>query len=192
MNFLKKLFAILAVATSIAAPAFANVTQTVSNNTPYDVYWGSNDEINRITFATGTNFIDSITTSATTKDQGWGGSCYCNGIIITLFDTNNNAVWGERVAGSGHDWGTYGFDLASDPDQFASLNKLMAAMDYSAGGTASMVMTANDIGWGGWELHVSGSSMTIESSQVPEPTSVALMGLGLAGFAAVRRKSAKR
>jgi hypothetical protein len=55
-----------------------------------------------------------------------------------------------------------------------------------------MVMFGNNIGWGGWELRVNGASMAIESSHVPEPTSIALLGLGLAGFAAARRKSSKR
>jgi hypothetical protein len=192
MNFLSKLAVAVAATAMIAVPAFASVTQTVSYNSSYNVYWGSNDEIGRITFASGTNFINSLTATATTKDQGWGGSCACNGIIAMLYDTNNNAVWGEYIIGSGHDWGTYNFDQSSNLDAFTALNKAMAAIDYSKGGTASMVMSASDIGWGGWELHVNGASMTIESSKVPEPTSLALMGLGLAGFAAVRRKAVKR
>jgi hypothetical protein len=191
MNILKNIVAAIALVTAFATPAFADVVQTASMSGSYDAYWGSNDEISRITFASGTNYISSLTTSATTVDQGWGGSCDCNGMIVTLFDTNNTAVWAERVAGSGHSWGTYNFDQSSNMDMFNNLNKAMAAMDYSTGGTASMVMTASDIGWGGWELHVSNASMTIESSQVPEPTSIALMSLGLAGFAAARRRKAK-
>jgi hypothetical protein len=192
MNFLKKIAIVIAATASIAAPAFAGVTQTVSNPNYYDFYYGGSNEINRITFASGTNNISSLTTTVNTADQGWGGQCDCNQVWIGLTDTANNIVWGEHVAGSAHDWNTYNFDLTSDPTAFTNLNAFMAAMDYSNGGTASMVMYANNIGWGGWELRVNGAQMSIESSNVPEPTSIALMGLGLAGFAAARRKAAKR
>jgi hypothetical protein len=192
MNFLKKLATTIALAAAVTAPAFAGVVQTVSNPNYYDFYYGGSNEINRITFASGTNNISSLTTTVTTEDQGWGGQCDCNQVYIALYDTSNNSVWGEHVAGSAHSWNTYNFDITSDPTGFANLNQALAAIDYSNGGQASMIMFGNNIGWGGWELRVNGASMTIESSHVPEPTSLALMGLGLAGFAAARRKASKR
>jgi hypothetical protein len=192
MNILKKIAAIIALASTVAAPAFAGVIQTVSNPNAVDLYYGAGAELNRITFASGTNNVSSLSTIVTTVDQGWGGQCDCNQVYVALVDANNIGVWGEHVAGSTHDWNTYNFDLASDPIGFENLNKALAAMDYSNGGSAAMVMYAANIGWQGWELHVNGAEMSIESSQVPEPTSIALIGLGLAGFAAARRKSSKR
>ena len=131
-------------------------------------------------------------TSVNLVDQGWGGQCDCNQVFIGLFDTTNNRVWAQHVAGATHNWTTQVFDITSDLVAMASLNVAMGAMDYSTGGTASMKMFANPIGWGGWELTVNNANMSITSSNVPEPTSLAMLGLGLLALTASRRKAGKK
>jgi hypothetical protein len=194
MNFIKKLALGIAFAASFSTAAFAAVVQTSSGGSFYAYQGWGDTEIGNITFATGTNAISALTTSVNLVDQGWGGSCNCNQVYIGLFDTNNNRVWAQHVAGATHNWTTQMFDVTSDLAALTSLNAAMGAIDYSAGGTASMKMFANPVGWGGWDLTVNnaGMSVTSDASNVPEPGSLALLGLGLLGVSASRRKFGKK
>lgn len=194
MNIIKKLAIGFAFAASFSATAFASVVQTSSDGSFY-AYQGWGDyEIGNITFATGTNAISALTTSVNLVDQGWGGQCECNQVYIGLFDTTSTRVWAMHVAGATHEYSNVVFDITTDLGQLNALNAAMGAIDYSAGGTASMKMFANPIGWGGWELTVNnaGMSITSDAANVPEPASLALLGLGLLGMTATRRKFGKK
>lgn len=194
MNFIKKLALGIAFVATFSGAAFASVVQTSSGGSFYAYQGWGDHEIGNITFATGTNTISALTTSVDLVDQRWGGQCDCNQVYIGLFDTNNNRVWTRHVAGATHDWTNQVFDVTSDLVALNSLNAAMGAMDYSAGGTASMKMFANPVGWGGWELTVNnaGMSITSDATNVPEPASLALLGLGLMGVVASRRKVGRK
>lgn len=193
MNFLKKIAVGFAFIATFSSAAMASVTQTASNNNYYDFYYGGNNSIMTIDLAKGTNNVSALTTSVNTADQGWGGQCDCNQAFVGLVDANNNILWGEHVAGSQHSWSTYTFDLTSDLTQMGNLNALLASYNYGANGLLSLQMFANNIGWSGWEFKVNGASMSVTSSvaAVPEPGSIALLGLGMIGFGVARRKVAR-
>lgn len=195
MNIIKKLSIGIAFAALFSASAFAAVVQTSSGGSYYGYQQEDPTEIGNITFATGTDAISALTTSVDLVDQGWGGQCpSCNHVYIALFDTDNKQVWSQHVAGALHDWTHEVYDITTDLGALESLNAAMGAMNYSAGGTASMKMFADPISWGGWELTVNnaGMSITSDAANVPEPASLALLGLGLLGMTASRRKFGKK
>jgi hypothetical protein len=194
MKFLKAAALTIVLAASFTASAFAAVTQTATNNDYNTFNYGGAYSFMSIDLAAGTTNVSALTTSVTTVDQGWGGQCDCNQVFVGLVDANNNILWGDHVAGSTHAWSTYNFDLTNDLVGMTNLNALLASYDYSNGNTARLQLFGNNIGWGGWQLFVNGASMSVTSSasNVPEPGSVALLGLGLVGFMASRRKAAAK
>jgi hypothetical protein len=186
MNFFKTAALSIALAASFATSAFATVIQTTEPAGSYQ--HGGQQELGRVTFASGINYVDSLSTSVTLVDQGWGGSDPTNGVAVYLFN-GENAVYGMWVAGAGHEWSTQTHTY--DSVALTDMNKVLGAIDQSANPLLSMRMITNSWGYPGWALQTQNASMSVTSSEVPEPASVALFGLALAGLTVVRRKSAK-
>jgi hypothetical protein len=193
MNSLKKVAIGLALSASFCTPVFADVTQTTSPVSS-DQYSGSNAgalELSSVTFAPGTNNISAFTSSVTLVDQGWGGQTSDNGVFMELLSGGVD-LFRFNVAGSSHDWTTVAYDISNDPTLFSALNAALFGIDQSNAPEVRLAMVTNAWGYPGWELHTQDASFSVTSGTVPEPTTVALLGLGLLGFAASRRKAAKK
>jgi hypothetical protein len=187
MNLLKKMTLTIALVATFGTSAFASpvVTQTTAPTSSDTCCW-SQASLGSITLASGTDTILGLTSTMTIWDQGWGGEdATDNQVIIGLFD-NGVGIWGQHVAGGFHNVTTQTFDISSDPTALASLNAALDGIDWSAAPTVTMQMISAGLGYPGWELHTSNASFSVTS--VPEPTSIALLGLGLFGFAAARRR----
>jgi hypothetical protein len=139
----------------------------------------------------GTNFIGPVNHYASSGSGTWQSASGSNIAMQWFADALNGQGADTPLDFPGILLASFGDTAASDADAFAtnSAGAFLAAGLHSMTLGTSGTLTAWD-GIAGDESVLVGRAQTLLTTQVPEPATLALMGLALAGMGFVRRRTA--
>lgn len=190
MSKLNKIICAFAIFAGLSGTAMASVITQSAGPVNYDSWSGwHNDKLMGLLLTPHTTHVDSLSGSSTTYDQGWGGNdFYGNRLYVTLMD-NGQSLWSDFFAGGAR--GATFQNYSASSVKLASLNDVLASINWSSAPAVEMEVRSSTIGYPGWALHSRGATLQM-TSEVPEPASLAIIGMGLLGLTGARRKAAKK
>ena len=164
---------VLAALFVLAAP-FASATVFLQGNATTDSGFNSDFDVSSLTFAP--EFVDSISITKTAQGFGHDHGTGAQG-LLQIYNGVNWVTVDQFALGSGTSLST----IFANPVTF--MGEMISGLRLSGTGPVHQMYHSIDPNM---TFTTSGTA-----SAVPEPASIALFGLGLLGFAAARRKSAK-